>query len=130
MARPCDDRAPAAPAPRSEPLHRLWDLRARLPGARSARSARLERGREPIEEQRHPAVDSHVHWYGENGVTQGQAFFATLETPEALQAEAAWIQQRQIGGMMLYEIGLDMDANAPVATRNPLVNAARAAMAP
>ena len=31
---------------------------------------------------------------------------------------------------MLYEIGLDMDANAPVATRNPLVNAARAAMAP
>jgi hypothetical protein len=70
------------------------------------------------------------NWYGENGVTQGQQFFATLETPEALQAEAAWIKQRQIGGMMLYEIGLDMDANAPVATRNPLVNAARAAMAP
>jgi GH18 family chitinase len=63
-------------------------------------------------------------------VTQGQKFFATFETSQALAAKAVWLRSKGLGGMMLYEIGLDLDATQPFGQRNPLVKAATSAMNP
>jgi GH18 family chitinase len=60
-------------------------------------------------------------------LTRGQKFFATFENPRSIGEKVRWSASQGYGGVMLYDLTMDLDHTQPFGRRNPLIAAAVAA---
>lgn len=61
--------------------------------------------------------------WGKPGVTAGQKFFVTYENAESIQEKAKWVNENNMGGMMFYDVTMDLDPTKPFGQRNPIIQA-------
>lgn len=59
-------------------------------------------------------------WTGKFGVTSGMDYFATYENERSINEKVDWIVAKGLGGVMMYDLTMDLDSAKPRGRRNPL----------
>jgi len=72
-------------------------------------------------------TEGNMGW-GQPGVQAGQRFFATFDNFRSIREKVVWAESVGIGGIGLYDLTMDLDPSLPFGQRNPLLNAALAAL--
>ncbi len=58
-----------------------------------------------------------------SGVVAGQKFWATYDNPRSIQEKVTWLKTKGYGGVMLFDMTMDLKSSLPINQRNPLKNA-------
>ncbi len=68
-------------------------------------------------------------WWGVFGVNAGDPFFCTFENERSIQEKVNWIKEQGFGGVMLYDLTMDLDPLQAPGGKNLLHNALASALA-
>jgi GH18 family chitinase len=63
-------------------------------------------------------------YYGQPGVSAGQAYFSTFEDARSIQAKVNYLFSNGFGGIMMYDLSADLNTSASFGSRNLLHYAA------
>ena len=64
--------------------------------------------------------DDGPDWWGKFGVKAGRDFFATYENQRSVEEKISWIKSAGLGGIMVYDLTMDLDASKPINQRNAI----------
>ena len=67
-------------------------------------------------------------WFGHDAQDATQDFFCNFNDERAIQAKIAYAKQQGLGGIMIWELGLDQLDKLPATQRRPLRQAINQAL--